>query len=215
MQYETLVFDLDGTLSDPAVGIVRCMNHALAQHGLRPRSEAEIRARIGPPLEETMQAFSGSDDERLIRAMLVTYRQRYGELGYAENSLYPDVVDTLTRLQEAGVRMGICTSKKREYALKVLDHFRLSGYFEFVSGPEYGMAKGQQLAELLRDGTLSQSALMIGDRAVDLIAARENDLDSAGVLWGFGSEQELRTQEPRFLFRNPGQWLALFQGLFK
>lgn len=205
MAYQTLIFDLDGTLSDPFLGTFRCMNYALASCGLPGRTEQDIRNRIGPPLEETMALFSESDDESLIRELVDKYRERYGEFGYRENTLYPGTVAMLETLRSNNCRLAVCTSKLRSNAMKILDQFDLTPFFDFVSGPDYGQKKHQQLADLLTDGSIATASLMIGDRAVDLTAAHGNNLDAAGVLWGYGSLDELQGEQPAFIFESPEQ----------
>lgn len=205
MAYQTLIFDLDGTLSDPFLGTFRCMNYALASCGLPGRTEQDIRNRIGPPLEETMALFAERDDESLIRELVDKYRERYGEFGYQENALYPGTVAMLETLKSNDCRLAVCTSKLRSNAMKILDQFELTPYFEFVSGPDYGQKKHEQLAGLLTDGSIAAASLMIGDRAVDLTAAHGNKLDAAGVLWGYGSLDELQKEQPAFIFESPEQ----------
>lgn len=205
LSFQSLVFDLDGTLSDPFLGIYRCMNFALTSLGYHPRSEADIKAHIGPPLEQTISKFIDSKDETQIREMVEKYRERYGEFGYQENTLYPGITEMLRELKTLDIPMGVCTSKFRRNALKIIEMFELSEYFDFVSGPEFGMSKAQQLDLLIKDGTIPKNSLMIGDRAIDLTSAHENGLSSAGVTWGFGSEKELLAENPRFLFTSPAQ----------
>ena len=205
MPFQSLIFDLDGTLSDPSLGIFRCMNFALVSFGQHPRTELEIKSQIGPPLEETIGKFMDSDDETLIRQVVAKYRERYGEFGFKENTLYPGIPEMLGALHEQGIPMGVCTSKLRKYAIRILEHFELIHYFNFVSGPEFGMSKAQQLDLLLNEGSISKSSLMIGDRAIDLISAHKNGLPSAGVTWGFGSEEELLGENPHSLFVSPEQ----------
>lgn len=209
MQYDTLIFDLDGTLTDPAVGIVRCMNYALTSMDFPPRFEKDITPYIGPPLEIALRGLSGSDDADCIRQLIVAYRERYGEFGYAENTVYDGIYPLLDTLQAKGVRMGVCTSKFEKYAIKVLKEFNLFDYFEFVSGSDYHTAKSEQLAELRKAGTITTQAFMIGDRAVDITSARENGLTSAGVLWGYGDRAELESADPVFIAENPGHLLEL------
>ncbi|MEX0964949.1 MAG: HAD-IA family hydrolase [Pseudohongiellaceae bacterium] len=206
MPYHTLVFDLDGTLTDPLTGIVRCMNYALSSHDHQPVSENEIKPFIGPPLEIALSSLSGSDDAEYIKILVTTYRERYGELGYAENTVYDGIYKLLDGLQAKGYRMGICTLKFEKYAIKVLDRFDLHQYFDFVSGSSaVGMTKADQLRELVTSGTIHENSLMVGDRDVDLIAARETGLGSAGVLWGYGSLEELTAEQPCFLAETPSQ----------
>lgn len=210
MSYHTLIFDLDGTLTDPLTGILRCMNYALSSHNHQVISESELKPYIGPPLEIGLGELSGSEDEAHIGELVATYRERYGELGYAENVVYAGIADLLNSLQEKGFRMGVCTSKFEKYAIKVLENFELDRYFTFVSGSSRpGMSKADQLRDLLDEGTVTADSLMIGDRDVDLIAARETGLHCAGVLWGYGSLQELTAEHPSFIAHTPNQLGAM------
>ena len=210
-QYEWLLFDLDGTLSDPADGFVNSMNHALASYNYPPRPAAELTPHIGPPLEVTLAHLTGSDDSTHVRAMVDKYRERYGETGYAENRLYAGIVDTLKKLSQIeGIRLGVCTSKRADFAERILQQFDLHHYFEFVSGGDVGIAKWQQLGKLLSNKTITQNALMIGDRHFDLSAAAKNNLASAGVLWGYGSRSELSEHSPKYLFNHPSDILNIF-----
>lgn len=204
MSYHSLIFDLDGTLTDPLTGIVRCMNYALSSHDYQPRSEQEIRPYIGPPLEIALSELSGSTDEAHIKELVATYRERYGELGYKENTVYEGIYETLDTLEAEGFRMGICTSKFEKYAIKVLEEFKLDKYFTFVSGSgTYGTAKSDQLQGLLEDKVVLDSSLMIGDRYIDLSSAYKTGLRSAGVLWGYGSIEELAAEKPEFIAESP------------
>ncbi|GJM13548.1 MAG: haloacid dehalogenase [Pseudohongiella sp.] len=204
MPYHSLIFDLDGTLTDPVTGIVRCMNYALSSHDYQPRSEQEIRPYIGPPLEVALSDLSGSTDETHIKELVATYRERYGELGYRENIVYEGIYELLDTLAARGYRMGVCTSKFEKYAIKVLEEFKLDKYFSFVSGAgAYGTAKSEQLQGLLDEKTVLKSSLMIGDRYIDLTSAQETGLRAAGVLWGYGSLEELSAHEPEIIAESP------------
>ena len=209
MSYHSLIFDLDGTLTDPLTGIVRCMNYALSSHDYQVRSEQEIRPYIGPPLEIALGELSGSTDETHIKELVATYRERYGELGYRENVVYDGILELLDSLQAQGFRMGVCTSKFEKYAIKVLEEFKLDKYFTFVSGSGgYGTTKSDQLRDLLDTKTVLDSSLMIGDRYIDLTSAHKTGLRSAGVLWGYGSLKELAAEEPTFIAESPAQLSA-------
>ncbi|MBY5945861.1 HAD family hydrolase [Photobacterium rosenbergii] len=204
MKYETLIFDLDGTISDPKQGIVRSMNHALAAHGYDTRSEEEIARYIGPPLDQTFMELVDSKQSSLILALVHTYRQRYAEIGYAENHLYAGIRESLDKLKQQGkYRMGVCTSKRADFACQILALFDLHEHFDFVDGGDVGIEKWQQLQMLKEKGVITEKSLMIGDRYVDLTAAHRNGLQSAGVLWGYGSRAELEQHSPRFLFSEP------------
>ncbi|UIP29682.1 HAD hydrolase-like protein [Photobacterium sp. TLY01] len=211
MKHDILIFDLDGTLSDPKEGIVRSFNHALAHFGLPELPEEEITRYIGPPLDKTFIALTGNDDPQFIADLVARYRERYADIGYAENRLYDGVKDTLLALHNQKIRMGICTSKPAHFAEQILTLFGLDGLFEFINGGDVGIEKWQQLQDLRQRLMISPHSLMIGDRAVDLTAAHQNGLLSAGVLWGYGSREELETEHPTYLFETPAHWLHLIQ----
>ncbi len=187
----TLIFDLDGTISDPSLGIFRCINHALRSHGFPEVSREAVAAQIGPPLDEIFKKFRPEADKALISNLISTYRQRYAETGYAENELYPGVPEALRELSGRGVRLGVCTSKRKDFADKILSMFDLTSHFSFVDGGDIGIRKQHQLARLIDSSTIHRQAVMIGDRDVDIAAAKANGLRSVGVLWGFGDMHEL------------------------
>lgn len=197
------IFDLDGTLSDPLVGMANALNHALVSHGFPEQHSDNLAQFVGPPLETSLVTLTGRDDSDFIMSLVGSYREKYLATGYRENSLYPGITDTLTQLRDTGARLGVCTSKPEKTARLVLQLFELEGFFEFVSGGDVGVTKAQQLAELLSRGTIDQHALMIGDREVDVSAARSCELHSAAVAWGYGSTQELTAAEPSFHVNEP------------
>ncbi len=200
-----LVFDLDGTLTDPALGVVRCMNFALTSFDYSPLPDAVITQHIGPPLEQSIARLTGNKDPIHIDAVAAAYRERYGEMGFRENTVYDGVPEMLQSLLGAGYRLGVCTSKLQINADRVIHEFQLDDYFDFVNGSHNQSSKSKQLAGLLSEGMIDQAAIMIGDRAIDLTAAHQNSLQSAGVLWGYGSQDELSAESPAFLFQTPGQ----------
>lgn len=197
--FSTLVFDLDGTLSDPSVGIARSLNHALGSHGFPIVPESLLAAEIGPPLDEILEKFipEGTTDE--IPALVAAYRERYVSVGYAENEVYPGIPELIEQLAAAGLRLGVCTSKPASYSGKILDLFGIREHFSFVDGGDIGIKKHQQLAGLIGRGEIDADAVMIGDRAVDIEAAHANGLRSIGVLWGFGSAEEIHGARPSFV----------------
>lgn len=203
MPHDFILFDLDGTLSDPQLGIGRSINHALERHGFEPLPPDAVSRCIGPPLDESFRAITGRHDDSTIFALVAAYRERYGDIGYAENQLYPGIPEALQGLAEAGFPLGLCTSKRRDFACKILAMFKLDHLFRFVDGGEIGMHKWQQIAALREAGRVSDASLMVGDRAVDLVAAHRNGLSGAGVLWGHGSRDELTAETPRYLWQQP------------
>ncbi|MEO7107651.1 MAG: HAD hydrolase-like protein [Rhodoferax sp.] len=205
-----LLFDLDGTLSDPLVGIGRSINYALSHFGFEPLALTELAAYVGPPLDQTFRTLTGATTEGDIHAMVAKYRERYADVGYSENVLYPEIPEALNALAIAGIPMGVCTSKRVDFAEKILTMFGLRAHFGFVSGAEIGTHKWQQIADLLAIGMVSTSSIMVGDRDVDMIAPHRNGLQAAGVLWGYGSRAELEKEKPRFLLEHPTALASLY-----
>jgi phosphoglycolate phosphatase len=200
-----LVFDLDGTLSDPAVGIGRCINHALLHHGHPAIDDGDVPRYIGPPLDESFAAIVREASAAHVDALVARYRERYAEIGYAENTLYEGIPEALGALYDAGATLGVCTAKRVDFAERILGHFGIRRYFAFVSGGDLGIRKAGQLAALLRDGLIDHGATMIGDRAIDILAAKANGLRSVGVLWGHGGFAELRAADPDVLLESPAE----------
>jgi phosphoglycolate phosphatase len=203
MAHDFILFDLDGTLSDPELGIGRSINHALERHGFAPLGPGAVSRYIGPPLDESFRAITGRDDDSTIHSLVATYRERYGDVGFAENQLYAGIPEALTALAESGLPLGLCTSKRRDFACKILALFHLDHLFGLVDGGEIGVHKWQQIAALRAEGHVGDDSLMVGDRAVDVIAAHRNGLTAAGVLWGHGSRDELQAEAPRYLLQAP------------
>jgi phosphoglycolate phosphatase len=207
--YDFIVFDLDGTLSDPAEGITASINYSLIHHGYKEAPRIELLKYIGPPLDQTFAELTNSSDERQIADLVAKYRERYSTTGYAENKLYDGVFAVLEKFGQAGCKLGVCTSKRADFAERILELFNIRQFFLFVDGGDIGMQKWQQLENLRKKDVISQRSVMVGDRGVDLAAAHRNGLDSAGVLWGYGSIEELNSEKPRHIFKTPLELLAL------
>jgi phosphoglycolate phosphatase len=202
MKYESssLVFDLDGTLSDPSLGIARCFNFALSQHGQPEVPEQSLHKQIGPPLDETFRTLVPGISESDVVRYVVSYRERYAEIGYAENELYVGIPEALHALVHSGKSLGVCTSKRVDFAEQILEMFGLRHHFAFVDGGDIGISKAMQLQALKERGAIDDRAIMIGDRAVDINSASENGLRGIGVMWGFGDEAELSAASPVAIF---------------
>ena len=207
--HDVILFDLDGTLSDPLVGIGRSINYALSHFGYSELPLNELTVHIGPPLDQAFRHITGSTSSSEMEGFVAKYRERYGEIGFSENVLYPAIPAVLESLAGAGVTLGVCTSKRVDMAEKVLELFGLRSFFSFVNGAEIGTHKWQQIQTLLEEGVVTSSSVMVGDRAVDMTAAHRNGLHAAGVLWGHGSRDELEAEQPRYLFSSPEELLVL------
>lgn len=209
---DLVLFDLDGTLSDPLEGIGRSINYALSHFGYEPLALADLATYVGPPLDETFKAITGGSMEPEVNGLVTKFRERYADVGYSENKLYPGIIEALEVLRAADIPMAVCTSKRRDFADKILAMFGLIQHFRFVDGGEIGTHKWQQMAVLLAQGKVSKSSIMVGDRSVDMIAAHRNGLQAAGVLWGYGSLAELSNEMPVRLFGSPGELVELANG---
>jgi phosphoglycolate phosphatase len=190
-----LVFDLDGTLTDPLPGIAGCLRYALGRLDRPCPDDDALGIYIGPPLRGTFATLLGTTDHTLIEAALRFYRERFAAVGLFENRVYDGVPGMLDRLQVVGPLL-VATSKMAEYAERIVRHFGLSPYFAGVYGAEPGGHfddKADLLAHLVRRERLTaERTIMIGDRVFDVAAARANGLRAIGALWGYGSERELR-----------------------
>jgi len=201
--HDLILFDLDGTISDPLEGMARSINYALRHFGYQPYPKAELAHYVGPPLDQTFSRLLNVDHSAHLNALVAKYRERYANIGYAENVLYEGIPDMLLWLHQSNIRLAVCTSKRRDFAVKILKMFGIDAYFEFVSGGDVGVEKWQQIASLKSQGLVTEQSLMVGDRAVDLIAAHRNGLSSAAVLWGYGGIEELDTENPLYVFSAP------------
>lgn len=209
MAARVVVFDLDGTISDPLLGFSRSINHALALQGLPAREPHALTRFIGPPLVESAVELTGGGDAAACARLIADYRRRYGETGYAENTLYDGIPEALHALRDGGATLGVCTSKRPDFAEKILAQFGLRGLFAFVSGGDIGVHKWQQLKALREAGHVDGDSVMVGDREVDVAAAHRNGLQACGVLWGFGSREELEAARPRHLASLPEELTRL------
>lgn len=193
--YTHLLFDLDGTLTDPAEGITRSVQYALRRFGIEVDDLHSLTPFIGPPLAESFREFYGFDDERIPEAIRVM-REYFGSRGWRENRLYEGMPQLLGRLRAAGYTLAVATSKPVVFARRILDHFDLARHFAFTGGAELDgrrQAKAEVIAHVLREMHVADAAscLMIGDRRHDIAGAVVVGMDSCGVLWGYGSREEL------------------------
>lgn len=190
-----LLFDLDGTLTDPERGITACLQHALRTLGRDVPPAASLRHYIGPPLRASFAAMLRSDEAPLLDAALALYRERFAATGLYENQVYPFVPDGLATLRAARHRLWVATSKPTVYARRIVDHFGLAPFFEGVYGSELTGERADK-RDLVRhvvamEGLTPGQTWMIGDRGHDMHGGRANGTRTAGVLWGYGSATEL------------------------
>lgn len=192
-----LLLDLDGTLTDPFVGITRCIRHALKGLGSEAPPGEDLRWCIGPPLHESFLTLLNTTDDQLASKAINLYRERFGTVGLFENELCPDIVDCLQTLSQQGHTLSVATSKPTIFASKIIDHFGLTDFFCAVDGSELDGTRGDKtslIAHILkRDQLDPDGVIMIGDRKHDMIGAAENGVRGIGTLWGYGSKEELQS----------------------
>ena len=193
--FDYIFFDLDGTLTDPALGITNSFKHALKYFGLEIPSYEKLCSFIGPPLVDTFRTQFGFSDEKASLGVL-KYREYFAEKGLLENSVYPGIPDLLSDLKDAGKRLVVATSKPEEYSVRIIEHFSLAPYFENVCGSlmdESRSKKDQVIEYALERNKIGDRSkvLMVGDRKHDILGAKKTGLKSGGVLFGYGSLDEL------------------------
>ena len=194
MTYKNVLFDLDGTLTDPAEGITNALMHAQRRLGMAVSPREELYVFIGPPLIETFMSEWGLTRAEADQALLY-YREHFSVKGLFENVPYPGIGACLAELKAAGLRLFVATSKPEPLSLRILEHFDLLQYFEAVAGStmdEKRTKKGEVIAYALKTFQLDPAeTIMVGDRKHDVEGARENGLPCVGVLYGYGSREEL------------------------
>ena len=211
---QNILFDLDGTISDPKEGITKSIAYALQELGHAPPPLEELTTFIGPPLKKAFEEMLGSATQ--AEKAVALYRYRYAEQGrgMVENILYPSIPETLATLKNAEKRLFIATSKPHVIATKVVQHFGLFDLFVNIYGPELDGTrndKGELIAHLLANENIApEDAVMIGDRKHDIIGASKNGVSGIGVLWGYGSAEELQEAGATALCKTPEDLLNLF-----
>ena len=190
-----LLFDLDGTLTDPFVGITRSVQYAMQKLGRPVPAADDLRWCIGPPLKLAFATLLDTDDEAAMDEGVRLYRERYATVGKFENELIPGIPEMLAGFVEQGCFLSVATSKLKTYAGDIIDHFDLSRYFQALHGSELdgrNSAKGDLIGHILAiERIAAADAIMIGDRSHDIVGAKANRVASIGVLWGYGDLAEL------------------------
>lgn len=192
-----VLLDLDGTLIDSRPGIAASFLAALRALGHTPDATFDITRFIGPPLEDSFQALLQARGDDRVTEAVEAYRQHYGEVGLLKSELYPGIADALATLRHAGLKLYLATSKREIFARRILENLKLAGDFDGIYGSVPGGArdhKPELLAHILAERGLSAShGVMVGDRRYDVVGAHAVRMPGLGVLWGYGSRDELET----------------------
>jgi len=188
-----VLFDLDGTLTDPKEGFVKCVQYALAELNIELDSATSLESCIGPPLHDTFRKLCKSD--RIAEQAISLYRARYAQTGLFENKLYDGIHECLSQILASADSIHVVTSKPTVFSTRIIEHFKIDRYFGEVFGSNLDGSlsdKTELLGHVLeRRELLPRETVMIGDRRYDIVGAKNHGIKALGVLWGYGSEAEL------------------------
>lgn len=212
--FDFVLFDLDGTLTDSGPGILNCLEYALEDQGIEYPEREVMRSFLGPPLAVTFREHFGMNDFQITQA-LVKYRERYHDVGLFENSVYDGIPELLTQLHTAGIPMATATSKPEYSATRILEHFELDQYFEFIGAAALDGSRDSKTLVIkhtlasINAHPSTHSMIMIGDRFHDVHGAKDHGIATIGVLWGYGDESELREAGAQHIAANPRQLASI------
>lgn len=199
--FDYILFDLDGTLTDPKLGITRSVQYALRALGIEEPSLDKLEPFIGPPLADSFREFYGLEEKQVVTAV-AKYRERFSDQGIYENEIYPGTVRMLASLRAGGKKLAIASSKPTPFVERILDHFEIRAYFDYIIGSNMDGTRGKKEAvveEALRQmlpagmppAEKKAGVAMVGDRRFDIEGAREHGITSVGVSFGYAPEGEL------------------------
>jgi phosphoglycolate phosphatase len=201
LDYDLILFDLDGTLTDPWEGITKSVQYALAKIGIQEPDRHKLTAFIGPPLVESFGHFYHLSLEQAWLAVQY-YREYFSEHGLYENGVYEGIPELLQALNDRKIALGVATSKPTFYSDTILRHFDLNKYFQVVVGSNMDgsrVLKAEVIASSIKPFDRESQVLMVGDRCHDIEGARSNKIDSVAVAYGYGALDELQQAQPTYL----------------
>jgi len=201
-KYEVILFDLDGTLTDPKVGITKAVKYALSKYDIKVEGLDVLEKFIGPPLGESFKEFYSFPDDK-IEEVIEYYREYYGDKGIFENKVYSDIPNLLKKLKEKGKLLVVATSKPTVFAKKILEYFNIDSYFDLVVGSNMDgtrILKADVISYIFSELDIKdlKKVVMVGDRKHDIIGAKKNNIDSIAVAYGYGSQKELEEAKPTY-----------------
>ncbi|MCH5317542.1 MAG: HAD family hydrolase [Eubacterium sp.] len=205
--YNTILFDLDGTLTDSEPGIINSIEYALKKYEIIIENKADLRKFLGPPLVESFKQFCGFSEEKAEQAVEF-YREYFREKGIFENNVYNGVVELLENLKAKNKKLIVATSKPESFTYRILEHFDLLKYFDFVAGSNMDNTRSKKdevISYALNSCGITDlhSVVMIGDREHDIIGASKIGIASIGVLYGYGDLKELETAGATYIAKDP------------
>lgn len=212
MAAKTILFDLDGTLTDSGEGIINCAAMVLEKYGLPVPDYNAMRVFVGPPLHETFIQFGIPADE--ADNAIALYRTRYTTIGKFENFPYPGIREMLEQLKSAGHRLFVATSKPEPMSIEILEHFDLAQYFEIICGATYDRSRSEKsdvIAHLLTQVDTRENTIMVGDTVFDVIGAAQHGIPTIGVAWGYGKVPDMEKAGAVAIAQTPEDLLTLLK----
>lgn len=218
--FQYVLFDLDGTLTDPREGITKSVQFALAQQGISEPDLKKLEPFIGPPLKDSFMEFYGMTEEQAAQGV-ADYRKRFAPIGKFENEVYPGIPEMLGSLKRAGIRLAVASSKPETFVWDILKYFKLDGYFDVVTGSELDGTRSRKeevveeaLHRLELDGqpVSRENCAMVGDRRFDIEGGRQFRLTTVGVTYGYAAKGELEAAGADYIVKNPVQLTKLLLG---
>lgn len=215
MNEKTLLFDLDGTITDSAEGIINSVIYALEKMSQPIPEKKVLYSFIGPPLKESFENISQLNESEAELAVTY-YREYYQKEGLYQNQVYQGIPELLIHLNELGYQLYIATSKPEVFAKEILVHFELAGYFKGIYGASLDGVRSKKadvIAYALKEAKLEtkKDVIMIGDRKHDILGGKENNLDTIGVLYGFGDKAELQKAQATYLAATPNEIMEIVE----
>lgn len=209
--FEYILFDLDGTITDSGEGITKSVQYALNSFDILVDNLEDLNKFIGPPLKDSFKRYYNFDDEK-AELGLKRYREYYADKGIYENNLYDGIVELLDALVKNNKKIILATSKPELYAKQILEYFKIDKYFDFVAGADFEetrVKKGDIIKYALEGAKISElsKVIMVGDREHDIIGAKENNIKSIGVLYGYGDVVELTQARAEYIVKTPNELL--------
>ena len=204
--YNTILFDLDGTLTDPKLGITKSIQYSLKHFGIFENNLDDLKKFIGPPLKDSFKEYYNFSDNDANSAV-EKYREYFSDKGIFENKLYEGIAELLHKLCSKKRNLLVATSKPTIFAERILKYFNIDQYFKLVAGSNLDgtqSKKGEVISYALKQTKykVNDKIIMVGDRKYDVIGAKEAKIDSIGVLYGYGSYEELKKEKPEYIVKN-------------
>lgn len=214
--YKNILFDLDGTLTDPGIGITNSIMYALRKIGKEVMEREALYKFIGPPLMDSFQKYCGLSEEESELAIKY-YREYFKQYGLYENEVYAGVENMLKVLQSRQKKLIVATSKPEQFAIEILKHFHLYDHFDFVAGATMDATRNKKedvISYALENCKITDlsSVIMIGDREHDIMGAKQRGIDSIGVLYGYGSLEELENAGAMYIVEKPDEIVGIIEG---